>query len=516
MKALFSALVLALVSNIAFAGAKVMNPGEAIGQLVFLSEDDVKGGTPKMKSLNALSIAVFAELPMDLTVVAGTITLKQQNLISHVQIKARARRTPNLDLSDLAGGFANEILRDYKEGEFIRMKLGQDGSILLEKSSEADANAFYAKRKTEVVKLQSDLTEKRILSHAELGWQDFIRVGSKAANYAELARALNTPERTVVRLGYGIPFYYYQQFLDSNPAIKAAIEKMLRDPMMRKANRAEYRDQKLKSIRDMIMAKDVVISQELLDNLISLFDQKVDSKGKKRNMKLRSSTNSEDLPNFNGAGLYDSESYKPTKKDKEKDKAGKEESLREALQVVWASTWTLRAFDERSFFQIPHSEVKMGIEVNPSFGKEKVDGVVVTKNVPAIPGFSEKAVYIEAQRGDKYNATKPEDGTRPEQILVYVDAANPLNQEAYAITILQKSNVADDMETVLPTDNPNPIMSDAEIKDLVYQSLKADAHFKGIFGRDDPDFALDIEFKVDDKDTGMRQVYLKQGRPYID
>ena len=62
MKALLSALVIALVSNLAFAGAKVMNPGEAIGQLVFLSEDDVKGGTPKMKSLNALSIAVFAEL----------------------------------------------------------------------------------------------------------------------------------------------------------------------------------------------------------------------------------------------------------------------------------------------------------------------------------------------------------------------------------------------------------------------------------------------------------------------
>jgi hypothetical protein len=516
MKALLSALLLALVSNAAFAGAKVMNPGEAIGQLVFLSEDDVKGGTPKMKSLNALSIAVFAELPMDLTVVAGTITLKQQNLISHVQLKARARRTPNLDLSDLAGGFQNELLRDYKEGEFISMKLGQDGSIQLAKSTEAEANAFYSKRRTEVVKLQSDLTEKRILSHSDLGWQDFIRVGSKAANYAELARALNTPERTVVRPGYAIPFYYYQQFIDSNPKIKAAIDKALRDPMMKKATRAEYRDAKLKEIRDMIMAKEAVISQELLDNLISIFDKEVDKKGKLRNMKLRSSTNSEDLPNFNGAGLYDSESYKATKKDKEKDKAGKEESLREALQVVWASIWNLRAFDERSFFQIPHADVKMGVEVNPSFGKEKVDGVVVTKNVPGIAGFSEKAVYIEAQRGDKYNATKPEDGTRPEQILVYVDISNPLNQNAYAITVLQKSNVADDMETVLPTDNPNPIMSDAEIKDLVFQALRGEAHFKGIFGRDNNDFALDLEFKVDDKETGNRQVYLKQARPYID
>jgi hypothetical protein len=72
------------------------------------------------------------------------------------------------------------------------------------------------------------------------------------------------------------------------------------------------------------------------------------------------------------------------------------------------------------------------------------------------------------------------------------------------------------METVLPTDNPNPIMSDAEIKDLVFQALRGEAHFKGIFGRDNNDFALDLEFKVDDKETGNRQVYLKQARPYID
>jgi phosphoenolpyruvate synthase/pyruvate phosphate dikinase len=433
-----------------------------------------------------------------------------------VQLKARARHTPNLDLSDLSGGFQNELLRDYKEGEFVHMVLGQDGSILLEKSTEAEANAFLASRKTETIKLESDLTATKIFSHAELGWQDYIRVGSKAANYAELARALNTPERTVVRPGYAVPFYYYQQFIDTNPAVKTAIEKALRDPMMRKATRAEYRDQKLKAIRDLILSDEAVISQELIDNLIGIFDQEVTQDGAKRNMKLRSSTNSEDLPNFNGAGLYDSASYKPTKDGQEKSKKKKEKSLRKAIKAVWSSIWTLRAFDERAFFHIPHMDVKMGLEVNISFGKEKVDGVVVTKNVPGVPGPSNKAVYIEAQRGDKYNATKPEDGSHPEQILVYVDAANPLNQDAYGIKVLQKSNVADDTKTVLPTDNPNPVMSDEEIKDLAYQALRGEAHFKGIFGRDNPDFALDLEFKVDDKDTGSRQVYLKQARPYID
>jgi hypothetical protein len=35
-------------------------------------------------------------------------------------------------------------------------------------------------------------------------------------------------------------------------------------------------------------------------------------------------------------------------------------------------------------------------------------------------------------------------------------------------------------------------------------------------GKDKEDFALDLEFKVDKEDSGRRQVYLKQARPYID
>lgn len=321
----------------------------------------------------------------------------------------------------------------------------------------------------------------------------------------------------MVRTGYALPFYYYQEFVNSNAALKALIEKALRDPLMKKVSRVSYREEKLKAIQDMILnEQQTVISQELVNKLIGTFEGVLDVQGQKRKMKLRSSTNSEDLPNFNGAGLYSSESYKPFKKKVEKDRAKKEESLREALRIVWASVWNLRAFDERAYFRIPHGDVKMGVQINPSFGDEGVDGVVVTKNVANRPELQGAAVYVEAQRGDKYSVANPEKGTRPEQILVLIDGSNKLNQDAYRIHVLQKSNIADDKETVLDHDNPNPIMSDAEIKDLVFQSLKAELHFQALFGRNDPDFALDLEFKVDSEDTGVRQVYLKQARPYID
>ncbi len=264
-----------------------------------------------------------------------------------------------------------------------------------------------------------------------------------------------------------------------------------------------------------MLSEDAVISEELTSKVIATLDPIRSPDGLPRRFKFRSSTNSEDLPNFNGAGLYSSESYKPVNKEGEEKRPGKKlESLREALQTVWSSVWSLRAYEERTLFQIPHGDVKMGVQINLSFGNEGVDGVVVTKNMADNQNLPGDGVYIEAQRGDEHSVANPVTGVRPERILVLIDRADPLNQELYRIHVLQKSNIADDTITIMPEDNPNPVMTDAQIKDLVYQSLKAEAHFRGILAN--PELTLDLEFKVDSEDTGTPQVYIKQARPYLD
>lgn len=513
---LLSLVALASVCIKAYGQARVMNPGEAVGQLVILSMQDVREESDKFKSLNPLSIPVFAELPMELSVVSGTITLAQQNLLSHIQIKSRARGTPNLDISGLEGGLENELFQSFADGDWVRMVLGQDGSILIEPSTEQAAMAFYESKSLQSVELVADLQTTTIFRTEEMSWQDFDKVGAKAANYAELANVLNTPERTVVPHGFAIPFYYYEQFVQMNPPVAAAIAQILRDPLMNRLARTSYRQEKLEALRDLIESDMTVVDPNLVDLLINTFDQVRDPQGLPRRMKLRSSTNAEDLPNFNGAGLYSSESYKPEKDGEEKSLEKKRKSLIGALKEVWASIWNLRAFEERAYFRIPHEQVKMGIQVNPSFRAEDVDGVVITKNITDDPNLQGRGVYIEAQRGDDYSVANPIPGIKPERILVLVNEADVLDQSRYQIHVLQKSNIGDDNLTILPIDNPNPIMTDAEIKDLVYQVLKAEAHFKPLLGADDPDFSLDLEFKVDSSITGIRAVYLKQARPYID
>lgn len=504
------------MTGTAIAAAKVMNPGEATGQLVYLSADDVLQQSVKYKSLNPLSIPVFGEMPLDMSVVAGAITLKQQNLLSHVQLKSRARHTPNLDISGLEGGLQNPLFQQFPDGSWVNMVLGTDGSVKIVASNEAAAVAAYNKKKTVKVNLQADVQTSTIFRTEELSSPDFVRVGSKAANYGELAKVLNTASRTVVRLGFGIPFYYYQEFVESNPKVKAAIQSVLRDPLMNRVAKVEYREAKLKALRDLMTAEDAIMNEKLIDELISRFDQVRGKDGLPRKLKLRSSTNSEDLPNFNGAGLYTSESYKPVKDGKEKKAEKKRKSLKEALQTVWASVWNLRAYDERAFFQIPHDQVRMGMQVNPSFANEGADGVVVTKNVAGDARYSGYGVYIEAQRGDDHSVANPEPGVKPMRVLVLVDQNDKMNVSKYDIKVLQSSNIGDDNKTILPQDNPNPVMKDEEIKDLVYQALKAEAHFGPTLDPDNKNFALDLEFKVDAEDTGSRQIYLKQARPYID
>jgi hypothetical protein len=514
---IFAALAVAIAPAQAWAQAKIMNPGEAVGQLIILSVEDVTAETAKYKSLNPLTIPVFAELPLDLTVTAGAITLKQQNLLSHVQLKSRARKTPNLDISMLEGGVNNPLLSQFRDGDWIRMKLMNPDTIVIESSSQAEAEAAYAEKQAslEPVTLEYDGSQKRIFRSAELGSADFIRVGSKAANYAELARALNTPERTVVRSGFAVPMAFYAEFVESNRDVRDMIEDIVSDPIMNDLIDVQYRAQRLEELRTLMTDKTKSVSTDLVDELMEIYEQQRGPDGKLRKMKMRSSTNSEDLPNFNGAGLYSSASYKPYKGGRERTMEQKREFLREVLQEVWSSVWMLRAFDERNLFGIPHDQVKMAMQVNPSFGMEDADGVVVTKNVSGDPDSEGSAVYVETQRGDIHGVANPVPGVKPQKILIFFDESRPLDVSAYRVKTLQQSNIADDNIIILPNDNPIPVMTDDEAKDLAYLSLKARAHFKPILGRGAEVFDLDLEFKVDREDTGERQVYLKQARPLI-
>jgi phosphoenolpyruvate synthase/pyruvate phosphate dikinase len=126
---------------------------------------------------------------------------------------------------------------------------------------------------------------------------------------------------------------------------------------------AAWRKQALEDLRKAI--KDAPIDADTLDTIYKRVRIKLGGKG----VFVRSSSNSEDLPGFNGAGLYDTTGNVRGKK-----------ALGEALKVTWASIWNLRAVDERSAFGIDHRQVYMGVLIQVGVSATAA-GVLVTKNL---------------------------------------------------------------------------------------------------------------------------------------
>ena len=89
-------------------------------------------------------------------------------------------------------------------------------------------------------------------------------------------------------------------------------------------------------------------------------------------IKLRSSANAEDIPGFDGAGLYDSFKAKLKKKDNPDgscavaEKGGSKlkmtpQTLQCSIKGVFASLWNLRAVAERTRARLDHATAVMGV-----------------------------------------------------------------------------------------------------------------------------------------------------------
>jgi phosphoenolpyruvate synthase/pyruvate phosphate dikinase len=208
---------------------------------------------------------------------------------------------------------------------------------------------------------------------------------------------------------------------------------------------------------------------QLLDGRISEIFQ--DAK-----VKIRSSTNSEDLPNFSGAGLYESFAARATG----------EKAASRVVPRVFASVWSFRAFEERAFWNIDHTAVRMGCAINEAFTDELANGVLITQNIADPTTYG---MYVNVQKGEA-SVTNPAEGALPEIFSVLADTNYQVARERF-------SSLSPDA----------PILSGDEIKALYDAGDLARAHFAKLYGTE---VVLDIEFKL----TPEHEIVFKQARPY--
>ena len=491
---------------------QIMNKGTAYGTLRKLTAAELDTAI-----VSSHDILILETLPAEIPLVAATISKDAQTPLSHVNLAAQARKTPNIAFN------GNELPDSLLAlcGKLVMLEVKSNSYTIREATLE-EAQAFWNKNVREQKTLSFDLSDSGLVDFANLNFKSSKSVGVKAANLAELHKLLpeNTPD------GFAVPFYHYSHFMDYAQVTEELCGRSFED--CGKEGRASEICTQVKNacvsalqlaqgtesaeaskfatlrsyIENLIAREDFVtdtrLREAVLDNIRYMFkhipvdkdfgdalDAKVRTLYGEAGVRLRSSTNSEDLEDFNGAGLYKSVKATAREKDLPSDE----------IRKVWASVWSFKAFEERTLWNINHMSVQMAVAVHEAYPDEVANGVIITQN---IADYSVAGIYANIQVGET-SITNPEGGELPEIISII---PSPPPARGVQSVLLQHSSLCPD----------SLILTDGEIYSLYQFVLKIQNRFAVLYDVYSDALALDIEFKVMGKD---RKLIFKQVRPYI-
>lgn len=414
-------------------------------------------------------ILVLDEVPLQLPPVAGVITSQPSTPLSHINLLAKGWNIPNAYIKN-----AQTLLKQY-DGWWVELDVKRDKYSI--KRADLDELREYQRRlaqRLDVMKPRFNLAEQRLLGLGQQRAQSAIAFGGKSANLGEVMNA-RLPG-IVVPNGFTIPFYYYDQFLKVNK-LDDAIYTLLNDQKF--VHDPAYRREKLTNLRESI--KQAKFDDVLRAQILRRVEREYAGKG----LFVRSSSNSEDLPNFSGAGLY---TTVPNVRGADQ--------LIEAIKTVWASLWNFEAYEARERAVIDHSKIFMAVLIQEGINSES-SGVMITTD--PFDKDNSGAIYISAKRG---LGIKVVEGKRVAEQIIFRERAN-------AVQVLTRS----DEDSLLTFDENGGVKEIAITgervvltNEVVRRLVSAANSIKRVFGSRDQD----IEWAY------MKgQIYIVQSRPFI-
>jgi hypothetical protein len=462
----------------------------------------------------------------DIGLVSGVVTSFPQSFGSHLNLRLREKRLPNLRWSTWREAASVEALT----GVLAHLVVDASGSVTLERAELAEAEAFWARQQPPLTVPPADL---RVTAHRTLGvlrHGDASAFGVKAANLGEILVALRPPNRPD---GFAIPFSSYATHMAA-PSLTAERDALLADPRVR-TDRV-WRRARLDALRSSITRAPLPAGtlEAVRAAALAVWGDAADT----TYLRFRSSTNAEDLEAFSGAGLYDSKTG-CLGDDLDGDDAGpsrclaasqraeleariaawrseleehpdrawladliddavedltEEKPAADALRKVWRSLWNLRAFDERDYYGIDHRDVYMGVAVIPTLFGEQAESVALTNLAHA--GGDTGQYRIVTQRGEIGVVRPVIPGARPEEMVFVRDG-----QVARDFEVVARSSESPDAD----------LWSDAQRVELASLLFTLHDHFAGqVYPHLNP-LRLDVEVDVTAEGTTL----VKQARPYL-
>ncbi|MCA9544063.1 MAG: hypothetical protein KC613_06715, partial [Myxococcales bacterium] len=134
-----------ITTDALFAGIdyQPLNPAESVGRLRFVTAAELEDTFVSYRE-----IAVLDRVPNDISVTAGIITEQFQTPLSHINVLAKNRGTPNMALR---GAFNAPELRAL-EGQWVRLRVGLDRYEIAPVDA-AEAEAWWQANRPEAVQV---------------------------------------------------------------------------------------------------------------------------------------------------------------------------------------------------------------------------------------------------------------------------------------------------------------------------------------------------------------------------
>ena len=435
--------------------------GSAIGILKQYKLKDLEKVKP-----NANEIIIVDGTPDILPNVRGIIVNELQTPLSHLVLLGKNRKIPIMAYTNVLKDNNIQKLLSKK----VELKIKVDTFYLKESAKKIIPKVISKKKKLIIDNSVTELVDLNKIPKNGINY-----IGAKAQNMSYLIAiskqiSFKTPENA-----HAIPFYYYTKHIQKG-SISPLITELLNYPHK---DSTVWINHQLKKIRDAI--KKETFDPELITKLNLAFKNATF-----KNFRFRSSTNAEDLDNFNGAGLYDSKTGIMGDSIK---------TFEKAIKQVWASVWNEASYNERELFGIDQQNIAMGVLVHRSFPDELANGVVITKNIFR-KNFS--GITVNVQKGEN-SVVKPEKGEICEQFVAY-HFNSGLDETAFDVDYTSNSNL----------NNNEPLLSRKEMSRLFRVSKTIEEKMYR-YWRKNRYHPVDIEFKIVGEN---RDLYIKQVRPF--
>ncbi len=497
-----------------------LNAGEAFGYLRVFPTDG--------NSLLPTDIVLFDELPLDLTVVAATITTVVQDVTSHVNLKAKERGTPNCMMRDPSS------LLPFKDMP-VHIIVGKS-NFTIELTTAAIVEQKLKERLNKPWVTLPEVNEPNLYSFDQMCVQlspnctsNGNRFGGKAAMLGFLAnkRILGRVNQTgsfsyqygydLVPWGFAVPVGWYRDFLAANSQLNSAVQ-MLAQKEMAGALSPNLRHALAAQVQALFYSSNVPTAHmDAAKKMVAQLGVTVPNLSK---LKVRSSANAEDIDGFDGAGLHDSFGAKVNAQDNPDNSCKvvssgdgpvtklqvKPKTVQCAIKASYASLWNARAIEERTFARINQTTTAMGLAIVPAYDTEDevvANGVIITKSVSG-----EFIAYTLSVNEGNNLVTNPDPGTTSEMTLATF--SSPDRPPRFTVVRYATNRTT----SVLSEDDMTSIIRLAVQIEVSYCRTKPGYYTSNpcsfVFLDSEKQRSLDIEFKL----LANGQFVVKQAREF--